>query len=40
VGRALIGKRRGAHVKVTTPRGTLALELVRVTDPSFSREAA
>ena len=30
VGRALIGQSRGARVEVTTPRGTLALDVIRV----------
>jgi transcription elongation factor GreA len=40
VGRALIGRRRGAKVEVATPRGAVTLEVLKVAASAPAREAA
>ena len=40
IGRALIGRQRGAHVEVATPRGAVTLEVLKVAPSVPASEAA
>jgi transcription elongation GreA/GreB family factor len=40
IGRALVGRQRGAHVEVATPRGAVTLEVLKVATAAPLTEAA
>lgn len=40
IGRALVGRQRGAQLEVATPLGALTLEVLRVAAPTHVRQAA